>query len=133
MDTPGFKDTQGSTIEVSNTHGAAYAIKALKDARFVLILSGKDQGSRNTGILEMTEIINNLFPNYSLVKDSVIIMFNRYAEKDIKSMKDVLTNVWKSLPSTKQSNQNMRNIFDDFIKKTENPKDILIFDPLNKN
>lgn len=30
LDTPGFNDTQGSTIEISNARGAAAAIKSLK-------------------------------------------------------------------------------------------------------
>ena len=50
LDTPGFKDTEGSIMDLSNTFGTASAIKSLKYARFVILLSGKDQGSRGQGL-----------------------------------------------------------------------------------
>lgn len=50
LDTPGFKDTEGSTVDLSNCFGASTAIKSLNEARFVIILSGKDSGSRLTGV-----------------------------------------------------------------------------------
>ena len=51
MDVPGFNDTEGSTMDLSNSYGAASAIKSLKKARFVIVLSGKDSGSRSDGIV----------------------------------------------------------------------------------
>lgn len=78
VDTAGFKDTEGSVIDLSNVHGAASAIKSLKAARFVALLSGADKGSRNQGIIEMIHILNGLFPDYEKIKDSVVLVFNRF-------------------------------------------------------
>lgn len=64
IDTAGFRDTEGSVIDLSNSHGAAAAIKSLKSARFVALISAKDQGSRNQGFIEMANILNELFPKY---------------------------------------------------------------------
>lgn len=51
IDTAGFNDTQGTIIELSNSYGAAEAIKSLKSARFVALISGKDIGSRYRGLI----------------------------------------------------------------------------------
>lgn len=45
-------------MDLSNTFGTSHAIKSLKKAKFIVLLSGKDQGSRNQGLVEITEILN---------------------------------------------------------------------------
>ena len=65
-------------MDLSNSYGAASAIKSLKEARFVIVLSGKDNGSRNTGLVDMISILNELFPRYKEVSESIVLLFNRY-------------------------------------------------------
>lgn len=81
IDTPGFKDTEGSIMDLSNTFGTASAIKSLESAKFVILLSGKDEGSRYQGLVEIMEILNELFPNYEKVSDSIMLLLNRYTLK----------------------------------------------------
>lgn len=117
-------------MDLSNSYGAASAIKSLKEARFVIIMSGKDQGSRNAGIIEMASILNELFPRYKEIAQSVVLLFNRYEEEDLKSMNARLKNIWKQLPATSRYSNNLLDIYNDFKKKTSENSAILNFNPL---
>lgn len=86
IDTTGFKDTKGATLELSNVYGCIEAIKLLAKARFVVVISGKDHGSRHALFLETLNILNKLFPKYKEVQESVTFILNRYDEDDIETM-----------------------------------------------
>lgn len=43
-----------------------------------MILNKNDIGSRNQGIVEVADILNNLFPKYNEVAKSVIFLFSKY-------------------------------------------------------
>ena len=57
VDTPGFDDTEGAVADLSNACGTSHAIKNLASARFVLVFSGKDEGSRFQGLKHIIEIM----------------------------------------------------------------------------
>lgn len=95
VDTPGFNDTRGSIMDIANTFGTSKAVKSLKSARFVIMLSGKDERSRSEGIIRMVNNISQLFQNYKQVEGSVVFVFNRYATSDIETMNNKLKFIWK--------------------------------------
>lgn len=84
IDTPGFKDTEGSLIDLSNSQGTVKAIRSLNSARFVAMFSQKDEGSRFQGFIDMAETFNQIFPKYEDIKNSILFFFNRYKLEDIK-------------------------------------------------
>ena len=42
IDTPGFEDTPGSIMDLVNSYGSSSAVRSLKSAKFVVVISGKD-------------------------------------------------------------------------------------------
>lgn len=87
----------------------------------MIVLSGKDIGSRYTGLVEIISILNEIFPRYKDISKSIFLLFNRYKHEDIEGMNAILKNVWKELPASSKDNSNLKDIFDDFKMKTKDP------------
>lgn len=74
-----------------------------------------------------------MFQNYKAIAPSVVLLFNRYEEKEILSMNAKLTNMWKDLPPSSRDNKNLLDVFNDFKEKTRNQNNIIIFNPLSSS
>ena len=134
VDTPGFEDTEGPEVDISNSIGVAKAIRSLGKARFVVIMGGLNQGNRGEGIKKLASTLCSIFPNYSEIRQGVLFVFNRFS--DTRGLNSLIKSIWEELGTLEKSTQNLEDIYGDLIAKTRygsstsEAKSVLDFNPL---
>ena len=62
-DTPGFKDTAGPEIDISNAFGIFEAIKHCKSIRIVILVSKLSFGNRGEYVTELLRYLMKMIDN----------------------------------------------------------------------
>ena len=79
-DTPGFEDTAGAEVDISNTLGLIEAIQKCKNVRPVVVLSFDGIGSRLEGIIDLAQLLDRLCMNVRDILDSITFIYTKWPE-----------------------------------------------------
>lgn len=75
-DTPGFFDTNGSTVEIVNALSTVNVLKFASSARFIFVFNYKSRGNRYEELKKVINIMANLFTEYDQIKEKVLFFLN---------------------------------------------------------
>lgn len=77
-DSPGFGDNAGVEVDIANGVGMISALHGAASVRVVVLISYDALvGIRLRGVVEIGDIISNIFHNLSNVLESIIFLFNK--------------------------------------------------------
>ena len=79
-DSPGFDDTAGAEVDISNTYGMIKAIHKCKSVRPLAVLNYDGMGGRCEGPIEMARLLSRMLPNSDDVIDCLEYVFTKFAE-----------------------------------------------------
>jgi len=89
-DSPGFGDTAGAEVDISNALGVVNAIQKAKSVKVILTVSGL--GDRGAEFKKLLEALIGIIPNVEDRIDSFLILFNKFTPDQAKNIPALITN-----------------------------------------
>jgi len=135
-DTPGFRDSNGTEVDIANGISIIKAISMSKSIRPLILISEKGIGDRGQELKRYAKTISSILPDFYDFCNEINIIFTKFKKDDIQNIISKINNLI-NLPSNKDSSDDaLKNFFTLLKKKLErNKKDAnkYILDPLNDN
>ena len=94
-DTPGFNDTRGSEVDISNGIGIRKCAEICQGIKPVVIISSQ-VGDRAEILVKLAEILNSMFSNLQAVIREFIYIYTKFP-KDYKEAENKVQELLKSL------------------------------------
>ena len=131
-DTPGWGDSSGVEVQLANLTGVKRALRGCRTVIPVIVISKESWGTRGMGIRNFGRTISLLFQNYESIKQSVVIVMNRFTKDEMDRMeasfKDLIDN---TNPSDKADKQLVS--FLSHLHGLAQRKKLLSFEPLESD
>jgi hypothetical protein len=134
-DTPGFNDTRGSEVDISNGIGIQKCAEVCQGIKPIIIISSQF-GDRAEILVKLAEILNSLFSNLqSSIRDFIYIYtkFPKDHEEAKIKVNELLYSLDASLNNQEKIREGISNCFKilvkDMLKKSK--RDLIFIDPIN--
>ena len=136
-DTPGFNDTRGSEVDISNGIGIRKCAEICQGIKPVVIISSQ-VGDRAEILVKLAEILNSMFSNLQAVIREFIYIYTKFP-KDYKEAENKVQELLKSLDANlnnkEKNREGISNCFKilvtDMLRKSK--RDLIFIDPINGN
>lgn len=135
-DTPGYGDTSGAEVDISNFIGINYAISKSKTVKILALLSGTGIGGKGEGLKSLLEILSKMIlTDFEDRLQSITYGFTKFTENNLNYINKTAKNLKKQIEANniEISDENFIKILNNFIEKTENNNTCLFINPLDKN
>jgi hypothetical protein len=133
-DSPGFGDTGGPEIDISNGIGVARAVRLCKSVKLLIVLSRDNLGDRMTGFRTvLAKALTRFIPSLGDRMDTFSYLFTKYpkgrdSEELIHSkLKDFVVH----MNSEERSDTSFKALVADMVEKTS--KGVMVLDPIKDN
>jgi len=135
-DTPGFRDSNGTEVDIANGISIIKTISMAKSVKPLILISEKGFGDRGQELKRYAMTIASILPDFYDFYDEINIIYTKFKKDEIQNILSKINNLI-DLPSNKDSsNDALKNFFALLKKKIErNKRDAnkYILDPLNDN
>ncbi len=130
-DTPGFGDSCGSEVDISNGVGILEAVKNSESVRLALFISKKNAGGKFEKVKPMLHMLNNMIEDVQKHKNSINYIFNFFNKDEIvkekkpnidQPMSEIyarLRNLQKVLSPNEKNNYQFFELIKSLKKKAE--------------
>lgn len=124
-DSPGFGDTRGSEIDISNGIALVKALRGAKSVRPIIVFSKEDVCSRGQGYKDLALTLASFISFTPEVQEAIQYLFTKYDKKESFDIPAALEGLRGDLNREEEANQAFVALLDDMIKKTADGAEIL--------
>ncbi|CAF0898623.1 unnamed protein product [Adineta steineri] len=128
-DTPGFEDTNGAEVDISNGIGVVKAVKECRTVKPLVLFSYKSIGDRCSGIKQLVHVIVGLIPDIKDHIQAFSYIFTKFPEEEKKTIHAMLQDVNDELNAEEKANVSFTCFLKDMLRKTR--KSSVVLDPIN--
>ena len=130
VDCPGFEDTDGAEIDISNGLSISSAVKRTRSVRVVVAVSEKGLGDRLQGVESLIKILMR-FADLSTVQvlESFTFIFTKFKKSDGARISSLFQQKLNNLSSEEANSDIFCDILSTMVEKASNS--VLINDPLH--
>jgi len=132
-DTPGFRDSNGSEVDMANGISIIKAIHLAKSVRPVILISEKGFGDRGIELKKYANNITSIIPNLKVIKDKINFIFTKFKKNDSKKLYKIIENIDENLSKKESLNEHCKNFLYVLKMKLKNINSDFILDPLKDN
>ena len=131
VDTPGFGDTAGAEVDISNSIGIVKAVHKARSVKPVVFVSQMFFGERGGGMTKLIDTLANFIGDVKRTKDSIHWLFTKYPIESKFSINETLRSVMRANRDKEHWHAAAVELLQDAIDKTEKPQGALIVLPLD--
>jgi len=134
-DTPGFRDTNGTEVDIANGLSIINTINMAKSIRPVILISERNIGDRGGDLKRYANTINSIFPKFSTFSEEINFIFTKFQKDDAQNLLNKINNLYNNLPKKDQLNESLKKFLNILKRKliAENEPSKSILDPINDN
>ena len=129
-DTPGFEDTSGPEVDISNGIGLIKALQKCKQVRLVVILSYSSIGDRMTGLKSIANTLVKMLPDIKSHKKAISYYFTKFPKSEESNIEAMIGNIERNLTPEEKADESFNILLKDLESKSSKGKDCKAIDPL---
>jgi len=130
LDLPGYGDTAGAEVDISNAVNIHRTISECKSVKPVIIISKLSLGERMKGIKILAHILAGMLPSIqqNTEESPMTYLFTKFTKKNVKSVHKKIQDTLDNLTPEEEADKGFCNIIQDILEKTEEEPQLI--DPL---
>ena len=131
-DCPGFNDTRGPEVDISNGLGIAKAMRGTRSVKPVIVLSGDLFGSRLNGFTEVCNTLANFISDLKTNVKSFTYLLTKVSRTEQSQILPKINNKLKNLEAHERSNEDLICLLED-IRNKVTAREHVFLDPLESD
>ena len=131
-DTPGFEDTSGPEVDISNGIGLIKALQRCKQVRLVVILSYSSIGDRMTGLKSIAHTLVKMLPDIKSHRKAISYYFTKFPKSEESNIEAMIGNIERNLTPEEKADESFNILLKDLKSKSSKGKDCKAIDPLQR-
>ena len=120
-DTPGFGDTAGAEVDITNGIGIVRGVQRSRCAKLVVILNGRSMGDRAESVKALLKTLITLIPSIDEHLESVAYVYTKVSEDDADQLYPRMLDAFKTLHGHEKSDLVFVALLQDLVNKTRVP------------
>ena len=133
MDCPGFEDSAGYEVEISNKIATIEALREAKKLHIVVLLNQNNLATKGEGIKVLAETVSSITIDYMEAQNGISFLFNNFNEEELDTFHATMEGLHKNVKAESKEflGENSHTFFEHLKFVSKNKKDMFVVDPLN--